>query len=228
MIVRAFVYFATWAVFAISYERASSPGSKSAISASGLIAYVLTMTFASIDWTMSFTPHWRSTIFGLIAVTQQALVAFALVIVASFGKGKDDLPSQASRDIGNLLLTCVIFWAYLTFMQFLIVWSGNIPVETEWYVPRIRPPWIWIISVIAVFQFALPFASLLFRRVKQHRRSLIAVAICVVVIRGVDHLWWSVASYSSEPLPIVLAFFSWAVFGTLWISLARWQVARNG
>jgi hypothetical protein len=51
-----------------------------AISAPGLLIYVITMTFASVDWIMSLDPHWYSTIFGFILVAGQGLAAFALII----------------------------------------------------------------------------------------------------------------------------------------------------
>jgi hypothetical protein len=231
-ILRAAVYFTIWVVYGIAFERASALRGRTAIAASGLIAYILTMTFASIDWVMSFTPHWRSTIYGLIAVTQQSLVAFAFALALALSRRRDDLEPKVGRDLGNLLLACVIFWTYLTFMQFLIVWSGNIPDEVNWYITRIHAPWSWIIGVIAVFQFALPFVSLLFRSVKRHRKSLIAVAVCILLIRSVDNLWWTVASYSSEAGPIVAAWTAWLILGAGWLALvARLEAkpeAQNG
>ncbi len=52
-----------------------------AVSAAGLIVYVLTMTFASVDWLMSLEPHWYSTIFSIVVISGQGLSAVAVAII---------------------------------------------------------------------------------------------------------------------------------------------------
>ena len=51
------------------------------LSGGGLLAYGLTITFASFDWLMSLEPHWFSTIYGVLIMGGQGLSALAFLIV---------------------------------------------------------------------------------------------------------------------------------------------------
>jgi hypothetical protein len=116
------------------------------VSAPGLIAYVLTMTFASVDWLMSLEPHWYSTIFGLILVAGQGLAAFAFVIavlamLATTEPYATYLSPGHFLDLGKLLLAFVMLWAYFSFSQFLIIWAVNLPEEIPFYAERLKHGW---------------------------------------------------------------------------------------
>src|SRR4029079_1267571 len=100
------------------------------ICAPGLVLFVVTMTLASIDWIMSREAHWFSTVIGLLMVVGQAATGMAfLVFMLMRIAGRDPIVPVLERkhmlDLGNLLLTLVILWAYLSFAQFLIIWMGN-------------------------------------------------------------------------------------------------------
>ncbi|MBI2151074.1 MAG: hypothetical protein HYU27_10795, partial [Acidobacteria bacterium] len=141
---RAALYFGCWLLLAYflpqwSRERDETADSKLArkirlLSAPGLILYVITATFASIDWVMSLEPHWRSTIFGVLFMGGQVLSACAFVIVVAALLARrqplaDRIASEHFHDLGNLLLSFVMLWAYFAFSQYLIIWSGNLPDE---------------------------------------------------------------------------------------------------
>ncbi len=205
-IVRAVIYFAIWLGCSVLLNRWSAEQDRGgaatpaesvrfrAVSAPGLLAYVLTMTFASVDWIMSLDPEWYSTIFGLLTVAGQALVslAFAIAILATVypsGAFGDRVGPRQFHDLGKLLLAFVMLWAYLAFSQFLIIWSGNLPEEIPWYLERMRGGWGVVALLIVVGHFALPFALLLSRDLK-HRASLLAkVALVVIGMRLVDLIW---------------------------------------
>jgi hypothetical protein len=96
------------------------------------------------------------------------------------------------HDLGNLLLAFLMLWAYFSFSQFLIVWSGNLPEEIPWYVHRIQNSWQWISVALVVFHFAVPFLLLLSRRTKRASGTLVKVAAGILVMRVVE-LFWIVA-----------------------------------
>jgi len=149
---RAVFYFVTWALLARALSRWSlrqdesfdpTPAARlELISRGGLVLLALTMSFAAVDWAMSLEPHWFSTIYGVIFMGGSALTAFAVVIpIAALLMQHAPLkglvtPDQLS-DLGKLMLAFVMLWAYFNFSQFLIIWSGNIPEETPWYLKRI-------------------------------------------------------------------------------------------
>ncbi len=137
---------------------------------------MLTVTFASVDWIMSLDPHWYSTIFGLLTVVGQGLSALAFTIAvlalhrAARARSAACCAPGHFHDLGKLLLAFVMLWAYLSFSQFLIIWSGNLPEEIPWYIARIRGGWGVVALLLVVGHFVLPFALLLSRDLKRHER----------------------------------------------------------
>jgi hypothetical protein len=167
------------------------------ISGAGLLLMGLTITFSSVDWAMSLDPHWFSTVYGMMFMVGQAVsaMAFMIMLVALLG-GEAPLrrvvePSDV-HDLGKLLLAFIMLWAYLQVSQWIIVWSGNLPEETPWYIRRLHGGWQYLALVVIVFHFFLPFLLLLSRDLKRDARRLALVAGTVFVLRALD-LFWMIA-----------------------------------
>lgn len=204
---RALLYFAILIAFAVALRRRSkttshlspptSHDSPTALSAGGLIAYVLCMNFASTDWAMSLDPVFYSTVFVEIFAAGHFLSALALMtaLLACFARDRSlgaAIPTKAFHDLGNMLLAFVIFWTYVSFSQFLIIWSGNLPKEISWYLERSRGGWQWFALALVILQFLIPFALLLSRAVKKNRERLGWIAL-LIVIGNVLAVFWMVA-----------------------------------
>jgi hypothetical protein len=205
--VRVLIYFAIWLGLTYLLNKWSSEQDRTAerklarqmrlVSGPGLVLFVLTVTFASIDWAMSLDPHWFSTIWGLLFVAQWGLSSFAFVIalmalLSNRSPMKGVVRPAHFHDLGKLLLAFVMVWAYFNFSQYLIIWSGNIPEETKWYISRTRGWWGAVAVVVIIFHFALPFLMLLSRDLKRNARMLAGVAALVLLMRLID-LFWIVA-----------------------------------
>jgi hypothetical protein len=165
------------------------------VSAPGLLFLVITVTLASVDWVMSLEPEWFSTIFGLLTVVGYGLTAlsFTVVVLAMFDRDHSEtgfLTSRHFHDLGKLMLAFVMLWAYLSFSQFLIIWSGNLPEEIPWYVQRIRGSWGAVAIALVVGHFALPFCLLLSSDLKKRSAILAKVAIFILLMRLVDLIWY--------------------------------------
>lgn len=164
-------------------------------SAPGIIVYALTITAASTQWVMSVEPGWASTMFPVIFAVNQFLTCFALCLalfltIASRSPVKDVMRPKFQIDMGTLLLAFTLFWTYTSFSQFMLIWVGNLPEEIPFYLKRSAGGWWWVSAALAALHFALPFLLLLFRDVKLHPKRLRAVAIYLLVICGVDVVWW--------------------------------------
>ncbi|MGA8923650.1 MAG: hypothetical protein WB682_10945, partial [Candidatus Dormiibacterota bacterium] len=164
------------------------------LSGPGLILWGLMVTFSAIDWIMSLEPTWFSTIYGMLIMVAQALSALAFVILVTRRlSGHEPLAKIATKqrfnDLGNLLLTFVMLWAYLSFSQFLIIWSGNLPEETSWYMSRAKGSWAALAVILIIFHFAIPFLLLLSRDIKRIPGALSWVAGLLVVLTLVDVYW---------------------------------------
>jgi hypothetical protein len=164
------------------------------LSGPGLLLYGFTVTFASIDWVMSLAPEWFSTIWGILFMGGQGLSALAfmiavLVLLSNRKPLSDVIAPSHLHDLGKLMLAFLMLWAYFSFSQFLIIWSGNIPEEATWYVRRLHTGWRWVGLALVVLHFALPFMLLLSRDLKRNSRMLAMVAIAIFIMRYVDLFW---------------------------------------
>jgi Ni/Fe-hydrogenase subunit HybB-like protein len=164
------------------------------------VIYGITATFAAIDWVMSLQPLWYSTIFPPLYAATQILSGLAFSIAALLWLAdrapltRTILPEER-RDLGNLLLAFVMVWAYMSFSQYLIIWSENLPEETTWYFNRLRLGWEWVALALILLQFAVPFLLLLARKNKEKAASLVRISLLVAVMCVVNMYWWIEAAY---------------------------------
>jgi hypothetical protein len=219
---RAGLYFLLWLGFAWLLNRWSLkedsgvPGATRRLQltgAGGLVVYALTVTFASIDWVMSLEPRWFSTMYGVLFMVSQALGALALMVAAlvllSRRQPLSDFVTPAHlHDLGKMLFAFVMIWSYVSFSQYLIIWSGNLPEEIPWYLARFRGGWGWVGLLVLIGQFLLPFTLLISRAANRNPRILVTAAALVVAVRFVDVLW------------LILPAFSRAHFTLHWMNLA--------
>jgi hypothetical protein len=203
-LVRVAVYFGLWIFGAYWLSGMSRRQDETAeyiltrkmklFSGPGVIVLVLSVTLASVDWLMSLEPAWYSTIFGMLMIVGMVLTTLSFCII--FLRFLADKPPFAGvlttrhlHHIGNMLFAFTILWAYMSFSQFLIIWSGNLPEDNFWYVKRIGTSWNIIAVLLLVGHFFVPFALLLSRRRKRYVNSLARVAMLVFVMRLVDYYW---------------------------------------
>lgn len=167
-------------------------------SAACLIVYGLTASLASVDLILSLMPQWYSSGFGLIAITMQMKLGFALGVAGASrlaaGASGSRFRPDLGRDWGNLLLMYVLMWAYLAFVQFLIVWAENLPNEISWYLPRMQTGWIWLGGALVALDVFAPLMLLLFRSIKQDRQRLLALACLLCVLGWLESIWITLPS----------------------------------
>lgn len=230
-LIRAGGYFLIWTAMAFVFNRRSAWGANQALSGLGLVLYALTVTFASIDWGMSLTPHWFSSIYGPLFMVGQALsaLAFAVVLLVWLSPAVESssVVADTLRDLGNLLLAFTMLWAYMSVSQWIIIWMGNLPEDAVWYADRSGGGWqLWAIF-LAVFHFAVPFLVLLSRDVKRHPGLLAAVAAWLLAMRLAD-LYWLIApafhpgGVAVHWLDLVLP----PALGALWLATLAWRFSR--
>lgn len=243
---RAVFYFAVWILLAATINRLSARWAISGdlkiksrlqgLGAFGLIVYTFTMTFASIDWLMSLQPFWNSSVYGLLIIFGQILsgLAFAILIlnlVPGLGLGRSWTAHTTPipfKDLGALLLTFVMGWAYLAYFQLLIIWAANIPAEVTWYIDRIQGGWLTVGVLIAVLLFALPFALLISMRVRNNLRLLAWLGGLIVVVSLVNIYWLVIPAFhpgqfSLSWLDIILPI----GMGGVWMSVFLYNLNRR-
>jgi hypothetical protein len=204
---RAILYFAIWAVLIYfltrwSREQDEQPavptGPKDrrsrVLSGPGLVLWVATVTFMSVDWVMSLDPHWFSTIFGVLTIGGQGLSTMALTILVlatlvRFSPMSHVADAEKFHDHGKLMFAFVMLWAYFSVSQLLIIWSANLPEESPFYLERLHGPWYPVSVVLLLGQFVLPFLLLLSSRFKRDPNIVKRIALFILVMRVVDITW---------------------------------------
>ena len=239
-IFRAIVYFAIWISVSHFLTKWSNDQDHAVdgaltqrlqnLSGPGLVLYGLTVTFSAIDWIMSLEPRWYSTIYGMIFMVGHALVALAFVTGVGFVLwNRRPLANVTApwvfQDLGNMLLALVMFWAYLSFSQFLLIWVENLRNETPWYLGRITGGWGVVASVLIIFEFALPFLLLLSRAVKRKSETLCTLAFMIVAIHLVEVFWFVKPAFHPGVFSIHWLDLAAPVgIGGLWLSVFLWQL----
>ncbi len=226
------LYFAIWGYFVITLTRRGdtqdspiAPGTLrfQGLSGIGLVLYSLTASFAAVDWVMSLDPHWGSTIYGLIFLVGQGLSALCfsvimLTVVTHYSPYREIIKPSQFHDLGKLTLAFVMLFAYFSFSQWLIIWSGNLPDEIGWYLHRIRGAWGWVIIAIVLLHFALPFTLLLSRERKRAGSRLIGLAILLMFMRMVDIYWYVVPNFRDAKLFSIWYLAAPIGLGGLWLT----------
>ena len=238
-IIRAVIYFAVWLLLVSALNRWSHQQDVDTanrvlrrkfklLSGPGIILYVFGVGFASIDWAMSLSPHWFSTIYGFIFVAGEVISSLCLVIAVVVLLSRTPpmaglIQARHLSDLGKLLLTFVMLWAYFSFSQLLIIWSGNLPDEISFYRSRLYGSWGVVAVLILVFHFFTPFFMLLSRGLKRNANLLPKVAFLLIVMRLVDLYWTTRPEFTSSALPSWFDIVVPVTLGGLWIAF----FARN-
>ncbi|HEU5078382.1 MAG TPA: hypothetical protein VFT72_04180 [Opitutaceae bacterium] len=210
-IVRAFVYLVVFAGFAWFCRTSRETKSQTAVyhvrgarhpgfGPVGLIVLVFTLHLLAVDWIFALEPKWTSTGFPLVWMAGQAISGLSLTVFLALRADADPARHGAAEralglDWGNLLLTSTVFWVYVGFLQFLIIWSGDIPREISWYVHRAVAPWPYVLVALAVVHLAIPFFALLSQRLKTSRRGLSAIAAILFCSQIVYTAWMILPSW---------------------------------
>jgi hypothetical protein len=202
---RQIFYWVVWSAMAIMLNRWSVEQDRtgdpaliskfSKLSGGGLVVHGLLLTFATVDWLMSLNPHWFSTIWGLLFLVGQGLSALAfaivvLIMLSQYPPLNRIVTAHHLHDLGKLLFAFLMLWAYLSFSQFLIIWSANTAEEIPHYLVRMQGGYQWLGVGLIVLHFAVPYALLLSRDIKRDFARLRLIAAWLVIIRFIDYFWY--------------------------------------
>ncbi len=211
----------------------------------GLVIYGGTFTFAAVDWFMSLEPEWWSAIYAVMLAVGQLLTAYAFSVIVFLSlvlrapaptptdgqppsRPADHFSQQLLRDFGNLLLAFTMIWTYMSFAQYLLIYSGNLKEEATWFMPRTHGGWQYVVITLGVTQFGLPFFLLLNKELKRNPRTLLGIASLIFASRFLDITWLLAPSVPGDQLPLIwLLPLAFAGLGGLWAALFLYQLRRR-
>jgi hypothetical protein len=230
-IARSLIYLAVWAGLALILtaprRRFDERRRRRGLAAASAILYALTVSFASIDWILSLQPTFHSTAFGMLVMSGQAVGGYALALLLALGlveaAGRVDLVREHRLiGLGSLFMALVLLWTYFAFMQYLVVWSGDLPHGAEWYIDRGHGVWRAVIAAVAFANGGLPFLVLLSARARQNWQVLMALAALVVSARVLDGLWLSVPAFGDDAPAAWMIAGTMIAVGAIWLSAVLW------
>ena len=193
----------------------------------------LTQTFASVDWIMSLTPHWYSTMFGVYFFAGSfvgfiALLSVMTVAMQRAGLLETVVTAEHLHDLGKFLFAFTAFWAYIAFSQFLLVWYANLPEETIFYKARIEGSWRAVSILLMVGHFGVPFLYLMGRTVKRNGLTLAVGGVWLLLMHFVD-LYWQVMPTLHPPgvRPSALDVAAFVAVGGVFVAAVGWLMRRQ-
>ena len=204
-IIRAVAYFAIWALLAWFFTSNSTKQDQDGAmhrtlsmqkwSGPAAILFALSISFAAVDWVMSLSPAWFSTMFGVYffcgCVTGgYASLALITVRLKRHGLLQGIVSGEHLQDLGKLLFAFgMVFWAYIGFSQYMLIWYANLPEETGWFLARQIGGWGFFSFALLFGHFVLPFVGLLSKWMKRAPLILSIGAVWMLCFHYVDLYW---------------------------------------
>jgi hypothetical protein len=242
-LIRVVLYFGIWSFIALLYYRGSrgqdatgDPGVSARLrrlAGPSIIVLAVTQTFASVDWIMSLTPHWYSTMFGVyfFAGSFVGFIALLSVVAAAMRRaGLLDTVINAEhlQDVGKLLFAFTVFWTYIAFSQFFLIWYANLPEETTWYRARLEGSWMTVSVLLMVGHFVAPFFYLMGRAVKRNGATLAIGGAWLLVMHFVDLYWQVMPTLHPEGVRVsLLDVAAFVAIGGCFLAATSWLMRRQ-
>lgn len=201
---RALIYFGIWIGLALYYWRGSvsqdETGERAATdrmqywSGPAVMIFSLSLSFAAFDWGMSLAPMWFSTMFGVYMFAGGILAAHCLITLLTYvlqrsGAMKDEVTQEHYHDLGKYIFGFIVFWTYISFSQYMLIWYGNIPEETEWFYSRQEGGFGYLSIGLIFFHWLLPFLGTMSRHVRRRPGVMAFWAAYILVVHFVDIYW---------------------------------------
>lgn len=161
----------------------------------GLLAFALSVAFASFDFLMSLDYRFYSTMWGVYFFAGAAMSALAVTtiifsVLRLTGRLTGVVTDEHYHDLGKLLFAFgACFWAYIAFSQYFLIWYGNIPEESAFYVYRQQGGWQYLSMILVIGHFFIPFMILISRKVKRNVLLAAIMAAYLLVFQVLDLTW---------------------------------------
>lgn len=159
-----------------------------------ILIFAITITISGIDWMMSIEPHWFSTIFGVYyfagtTLCGLAALTLAVVLLRENGYLVPGLKNDHYYSLGMLLFAFTAFWGYIAFSQYMLIWYGDLPEETSWFIHRWEGGWMYASIILILIRFIVPFFALLSFPSKINPRRLKFISVWILVAHFYDVYW---------------------------------------
>ncbi|HEV8532370.1 MAG TPA: hypothetical protein VGT00_13200 [Methylomirabilota bacterium] len=186
------------AVFAQDAAGADTPAAearRNKLATTLLILFVVVVSLWAFDLVMTLDPIWYSGLFGGYYVVKALYTGFGLVTfltIRANARGVTNVAPSGIQDMAKLTFAMSVMWMYFFFSQYLVIWYGNVPIETRFFVARFfNPPWGVVAWLVFIFGWLIPFSYLLKRltgRPPTRHKVLVVILFCGWISIFVEHV----------------------------------------
>jgi hypothetical protein len=179
-----------------------------------LIALAIVTNVIPVDWIISAQPGFYSSDFGFGFGIEQVLTALAFCAV--FRVTAAD--SGHSRDLAGMLIAAILGTTYMYYMEFTVIWYGNLPGKVDWFNNRGNAPWAELAGAAFAIGALIPFLFLLNDRIRGSAAALRLIGFAILFGESLHVLWLVVPGFGLPALlPACFAVIAAAIAGTFWI-----------
>lgn len=193
--IRVIVFFAAWTILSkvlrkFSLQEDESGGlhyfEKSELY-SKIFIFVIAITFSlfAVDMLLSLDPHWFSTLFAaksFIAAFLHGSSIITLIVIILNRTGNFDILNRSHlHDFTRYIFMTSIVWGYFNFAEFMLIWYGNIPEETVWFVERWQGAYKILFFVNIILNWAIPFFVLMPRKTSRSKMFIFPVIVLLMI-----------------------------------------------
>ncbi|MDQ1265728.1 MAG: hypothetical protein QG635_879 [Bacteroidota bacterium] len=208
IVILALAALFSWLLIGNSAKQDKNPDQKYTrvnikLSAIFIPVFGISITVIAVDWIMSLSPHWFSTIFGIYYFAGSLLATFAVltlfaVKLKNIGAYPDEIAGSHFYNFGAYMFAFTNFWAYIAFSQFLLIWYANLPEETVWFLSRSTGSWFYVSLGIILINFIIPYAGLLSQPSKSNLKRLKIIGVWLLFAHYYDLYWLIMPSFSKQ------------------------------
>jgi hypothetical protein len=200
-----------------------------------LMLWLVTVSLWGFDLIMALDPIWYSGLFGGYFAVSALYTTFCLLSILTIranARGLATVPPAAVQDVAKLQFAMSIMWMYFFWSQYLVIWYGNVPVETRFFLRRFfTQPWLAVSWVVLIAGWLIPFAYLLKRltgRPPQRHAPLFFISVLGLVAIFLERVLIVFPSVSmTSQVPIGARDFAiTAGFLALFVLSRRWFMGR--
>jgi hypothetical protein len=172
--------------------------------------FVLYSTMVAWDFEMTLVPHWHSAIYGMQQFVSNfgMFLAFLVIWIYALNSGNklvSPVPERVYNYLAQMLLAFTLLYIYTYYAQYLTIWYGNIPDETDRVFGMMFGDYAFIWWAVLALKFVIPFASLCFPATRHHVSAIIAVASCIITGTILERFVWIAGVNGTGSYPIVAA-----------------------
>ncbi len=195
LIIRTVVFFILWILIAWRIRKLSlkedQTGGLDTFNKIELLSKVfifvlgVSFIFVGIDWLMSLDAHWFSTIFAVkffISAFYHGSAIIAAVVIILYKLGYFPFLNQGHlHDFSKYIFMLSIMWGYMWFVQYLLIWYGNIPEETAYFHMRREDGFQALFLAEILINWLFPFLFLMWNRMARNANALL-LTVAVLLI----------------------------------------------